>query len=38
MINDQVILAVPLLMACAFALTMVFVTCEEAFSKRKDDI
>lgn len=32
---NNLILAVPVVAACAFMLTMLFVTIEEAFSKRR---
>ena len=35
-VNDM-ILAVPVLGACAFMLTMLFVTIEDAFGRRRDD-
>lgn len=34
---DGMILAVPVLAACAFMLTMLFVTIEEAIARRRDD-
>lgn len=35
MITDKIILAVPIVAACAFMLTMLYVTIEEAFSNRQ---
>jgi len=34
---DGMIVAVPILAACAFALTMLYVTIEDAFRSRRDD-
>jgi hypothetical protein len=34
---NGMILAVPILAACAFMLTMLYVTIEEAFGRRRDD-
>ena len=34
---NGMILAVPFLAACAFMLTMLYVTVEEAFVRRRDD-
>lgn len=34
---DGMILAVPILAGCAFMLTMLYVTIEEAFGRRRDD-
>ena len=34
---NAMILAVPVVAACAFMLTMLFVTVEEAFARRRDD-
>jgi hypothetical protein len=34
---DGMILAVPILAVCAFTLTMLYVTIEEAFERRRDD-
>ena len=37
MMIDGMILAVPIMAACAFILTMLYVTIEEAFERRQDD-
>ena len=34
---DGMIPAVPILAVCAFMLTMLYVTIEEAFERRRDD-
>jgi hypothetical protein len=34
---DGIILAVPILAACAFMLAMLYVTIEEAVGRRRDD-
>jgi hypothetical protein len=34
---EGMILAVPILAACAFIVTMLYVTIEEAFERRRDD-
>ena len=34
---NGMILAVPILAVCAFMLTMLYVTIEEAYERRRDD-
>lgn len=34
---NGIILAVPIMAACAFILAMLYVTIEEAFARRRDD-